>query len=299
MATVKIMLKKLLSNNFKWLFVFSLIIFNFQTAFCNFVEILFLPHSFEETVFMQSIQVLSEGENSCGNNPGGCGMENKKSFSFGCTYWRMQESLSSLALFLPKKFGNLAVKLKYTNFGETDLVGGEPIEVKKESLYSIILHTSLGKEIFLPGLFLGTDVSVGNIKLDNNLTLAGAKFGFIYIINFISTELHLGGVFGSSFCDSKNLEFYGVGFKYFVTEYNTFLNVALNKNNYNFVTANIESEVFKNFIFICGYETSIDESLTNYSFGIKSIQKNFNVSLGTRYNQELGWTISVGLGIKR
>lgn len=275
-----------------------LIFFPFSLSHLFAFEISFLPYTTEETVLMQGIQVLSEGKDACGNNPAGCGMENKKSFSFGYTLWRSEENLYSLGLFLPKKFANIGFKLKYADLGETELVSFEPVNIKKESLYSVIFHTSFGKEIFFPGFYLGVDFSLGGIKLDKNLNLAGSKIGFVYILNFESTELHLGSVLGIDFFDSKNLETYGFGTKYFLPEYRTFLNLSYSKNLYSFITTSIETEIFKNFVFLCGYETTTEKSLTNYSFGLKSVQKNFDIVLGTRYNFELGWTISIGVNIK-
>ncbi len=286
--------------NFSYFFTFSLFhLLTFSPSHLFTFEIPFLPYTPEETVLMQGIQVFSEGKDACGNNPAGCGMENKKSFSFGYTLWNMRENFSSLTLFLPRKFANIGIKLKYSNFGETELVSEEPVNVKKERIYTLVLNTSLGEEMFLPGLFLGIDCSVGRLKFDRDITLTGIKFGGVYVINFVSTELHLCSSLGTNISTNKTLSFYGGGIKYYLPEYNTFLNFSFNKNVYNFITVALETELVKNFIFLCGYETATEKSLTNYSFGLKSVQKNFDIVLGTRYNFELGWTISVGVTVRR
>ncbi len=296
---LKSMLEKLLKNKNLICLTFTFfLVQSFQVVNCGLYEILFLPFSAEETMLMQFVEVLSEGSGSVGNNPAGCGMENKKSFSFGYTHWQMQENLYSLGLFLPQNFANLGFKLQYADFGETELVSEIPIDVKKEKLYSTIFNTSLGKEFFFPGLFLGIDLGLGSVKLDKNLNLISNKIGFVYVLNFPSTELHLGGIVGINFCDTDNLGIYGFGIKYFIPEYRTFVNIAYNKNVYSFITGSFEVEMIKNFGFVLGYETSNEKSLTNYSLGVKFGQKNFDIVLATRYNTELSWTISATVVVR-
>ncbi|MFN3550506.1 MAG: hypothetical protein ACK4WJ_01675 [Endomicrobiia bacterium] len=291
------MLKKLLLNKTK---ILGLIFYFFivEVGMCSYTEILFLPYSSEETVFMQNIQVLSEGDTSLGNNPAGCAMENKKSLSLSYTNFQTKESLYSIGLFLPKNFANIGFRLRYANLGETELVSEQLIDVRKEKLYSTIFNLSFSKEIFLAGLFLGTDFGLGNIKLDKNLNLISSRVGSIYIFNFSSTELHLGSILGINFCDKESLLIYGFGIKYFVPEYKTFLNISYNKNVYSFITTSIEIEAIKDFVLILGYETSNEKSLTNYSLGIKLGQKNFDIVFGVRYNQELAWTTGISLMLK-
>lgn len=293
------MLEKLLKNKNCKIVVFIFILVNSVLFInCSVYETLLLPSSAEETMLMRSLEVLSEGSGSLANNPAGCGMENKKSFSLSYTYWRLKENLYSLGLFLPKNFANLGFKLRYADLGETEFVLEEPINVRKENLYFIIFNTSLGKEIFFPGFFLGIDLGLGSIKLNRNLNLLSSKLGVGYILNFTSTELHLGCSVGITFCDSESLGVYGLGIKYFITEYKTFFNISYTKNVYSFITLGLECELWQNFVLISGYEISNEKSLINYSIGGKIIQKNFDIILATRYNQELNWTTSVSVGIK-
>ncbi|MCX7940229.1 MAG: hypothetical protein N2555_00455 [Endomicrobia bacterium] len=246
---------------------------------------------------MQTLQVLCEGKDGIGNNPAGCGMYNKKSFSFNNTFWRLKENLTSLSLFLPKRFSNLGFKFKYSNLGETELVDEELTSMRKESLYSLFFHTSFGKEVFTSGLYCGIDLGGGKIKLDRDFYSFGFKFGIIYVLSLRSAELHFGCLSGVTVTkDSSYIS--GIGLKYFLPEYRTFLAVSYNKNFSSFITTNIEAELLKNFIIITGYEVSTEKNMTCYSSGMRFIQRNFDISLGVRQNQDLGWTVSVGITIK-
>ena len=262
----------------------------FFPAYGSLFEPYFLAYSAEEVIYMQALNVLSEGKESAGNNAAGCALENKKSVSFGFTYLNFKDNLSNIKLFLPKKFGNLGLSLRYANFGETEFVS-ENFDVKKEKLYSVILNTSLGKEMFIPGLFLGIDLNFGNIKLDETIQTFGTSFGARYIINFVSTELHLGSVFGSYFAKNEDLFFYAFGIKYYLPEYKSFLSLAYNKNIYEFLTTTFEIDLTKNFLFIVGYETM--KGLTNYSVGGKFKIKNFEFVFSTKYNKYLYFTPSL------
>jgi len=271
------------------LLTFNLLLF-LPFSYCSMFETYILPYSAEEVVYMQALNVLSEGKESAGNNAAGCALENKKSVSFGFTYLNFKDNLSNIKLFLPKKFGNLGLSLRYANFGETEFVS-ENFDVKKEKLYSVILNTSLGKEMFIPGLFLGIDLNFGNIKLDETIQTFGTSFGARYIINFVSTELHLGSVFGSYFAKNEDLFFYAFGIKYYLPEYKSFLSLAYNKNIYEFLTTTFEIDLTKNFLFIVGYETM--KGLTNYSVGGKFKIKNFEFVFSTKYNKYLYFTPSL------
>jgi hypothetical protein len=120
--------------------------------------------------------------------------------------------LSNIKLFLPKKFGNLGFLLRYADFGETEFVS-ESFDITKEKLYSLILNTSLGQEIFFPGLFLGFDFNFGNVKLDKTIQTFGFSFGARYIFNFVSTELHFASTIGTNFAEDENLFFLCTWFK--------------------------------------------------------------------------------------
>lgn len=281
-------MKKQKKSNF-----FTVLLFYFLTSslsWCSFFEPYFLPYSAEEVVYMQTLNVLSEGDESCGKNPAGCALENKKSISFGYTYLNFKDNLSSIKLFFPKKFGNLGVSLKYANFGETDFIS-ESLDVKKEKLYSVFLNTSLGKEIFLPGLFLGINFELGSIKLDKTIQTFGFSSGGRYILNFVSTELHFASTLGLNFTEDENLFFYAFGLKYYLPEYKSFLSLTYNKNVYEFLTTTIEVDLTKNFLLIAGYETSKD--LTNYSIGGKFKIKTLELIFSTKYNRYLYFTPSL------
>jgi hypothetical protein len=268
---------------------FQLFVF-FSTSYCSLFEPYFLPYSAEEVVYMQAINVLSEGEESCGKNPAGCALENKKSVSFGYTYLNFKDNLSSIKLFLPGKFSNLGFLLRYADFGDTEFVS-ESFDITKEKLYSIILNTSLGKEIFLPGLFFGVDLNFGNVKLDKAIQTFGCSFGTRYIFNFVSTELHFASTVGTNFAEDENLIFYTFGLKYYLPEYKSFLSLAYNKNVYEFLTTTFELDLAKNFLLIFGYETS--KGLSNYSIGGKFKIKNLEFIFSTRYNTNLYFTPSL------
>jgi hypothetical protein len=268
---------------------FQLFIF-FSTSYCSIFEPYFLPYSAEEVVYMQAINVLSEGEESCAKNPAGCALENKKSISFGYTYLNFKDNLSNIKLFLPKKFGNLGFLLRYADFGETEFVS-ESFDITKEKLYSLILNTSLGKEIFFPGLFLGFDFNFGNVKFDKTIQTFGFSFGARYIFNFVSTELHFASTIGTNFAEDENLFFYAFGLKYYLPEYKSFLSLAYNKNVYEFLTTTFELDLAKNFLLIFGYETS--KGLSNYSIGGKFKIKNLEFIFSTRYNTNLYFTPSL------
>jgi hypothetical protein len=268
---------------------FQLFLF-FSISYCSIFEPYFLPYSAEEVVYMQAINVLSEGEESCGKNPAGCALENKKSVSFGYTYLNFKDNLSSIKLFLPGKFSNLGFLLRYADFGETEFVS-ESFDITKEKLYSIILNTSLGKEIFFTGLFLGFDLNFGNVKLDKAIQTFGCSFGTRYIFNFVSTELHFASTVGTNFAEDENLFFYAFGLKYYIPEYKSFLSLAYNKNVYEFLTTTFELDLAKNFLLIFGYETS--KGLSNYSIGGKFKIKNLEFVFSTRYNTNLYFTPSL------
>jgi len=284
-------------KNFKQLLLFltfslSHLFTFFSPSNCSIFELCFLPYSAEEVVYMQALNVLSEGKESSGKNPAGCALENKKSVSFGYTYLNLKDNLSNIRLFLPKKFGNLGLSLKYADFGETEFVS-ESFDVKKEKLNSLFLNTSLGKEIFFPGLFLGFDFNLGNVKLDKTIRTFGISSGTRYIINFVSTELHLASVLGANFAEDENLFFYTFGLKYYIPEYKSFLSLAYNKNVYEFLTTTFEVDLAKNFLLIFGYETS--KGLSNYSIGGKFKIKNLEFIFSTRYNTNLYFTPSLTL----
>jgi len=268
---------------------FQLFVF-FSTSYCSIFEPYFLPYSAKEVVYMQAINVLSEGEESCGKNPAGCALENKKSISFGYTYLNFKDNLSNIKLFLPKKFGNLSFLLRYADFGETEFVS-ESFDITKEKLYSLILNTSLGKEIFFPGLFLGFDFNFGNVKFDKTIQTFGCSFGARYIFNFVSTELHFASTIGTNFAEDENLFFYALGLKYYLPEYKSFLSLAYNKNVYEFLTTTFELDLAKNFLLIFGYETS--KGLSNYSIGGKFKIRNLELIFSTRYNTNLYFTPSL------
>ena len=268
---------------------FQLFVF-FPTSYCSIFEPYFLSYSAEEVVYMQAMNVLSEGKESCGKNPAGCALENKKSISFGYTYLNFKDNLSSIKLFFPKEFCNLGVSLKYSDFGETEFVS-ESFDITKEKLYSLILNTSLGKEIFFPGLFLGFDFNFGNVKFDKTIQTFGFSFGARYIFNFVSTELHFASTIGANFAEDENLFFYALGLKYYLPEYKSFLSLAYNKNVYEFLTTTFEVDLAKNFLLIFGYETS--KGLSNYSIGGKFKIKNLEFIFSTRYNTNLYFTPSL------
>jgi len=268
---------------------FQLFVF-FSTSYCSIFEPYFLPYSAEEVVYMQAINVLSEGEESCGKNPAGCALENKKFVSIGYTYLNFKDNLSNIKLFLPKKFGNLGFLLRYADFGETEFVS-ESFDITKEKLYSLILNTSLGKEIFFPGLFLGFDFNFGNVKFDKTMQTFGCSFGARYIFNFVSTELHFASTIGTNFAEDENLFFYAFGLKYYLPEYKSFFSLAYNKNVYEFLTTTFEIDLAKNFLLIFGYETS--KGLSNYSIGGKFKIRNLEFIFSTRYNTNLYFTPSL------
>ncbi len=280
-----------MSFNFKLLIinVLSLV----SLSFCSVFELYILPYSAEEVMYMQSLNVLSEGRGSSGRNPAGCALENKKSVSIGYTYLNFKDNLSNIRLFLPKKFCNSEISLKHADFGETEFVS-ENFDVRKEKLYSVILNTALGKEIFLPGLFLGFDLNFSNIKLYKTIHTFGFSFGTRYILNFVSTELHIASNIGVNFAGNENLFFYAFGCKYYLPEYKSFLSLVYNKNVYEFLTATIEVDITKNFLLILGYETS--QGLTNYSVGGKFKIKNLEFIFSTRYNTNLYFTPSLTIG---
>ncbi|MCS7227390.1 MAG: hypothetical protein NZ839_00310 [Endomicrobia bacterium] len=300
------MLKKLLlrnSDNYKIIicelfFIISLQLCNLPHLFCSYVEVLFLPYSTEETILMQGLQVVSEGKYAVGNNPAGCGMDNKRGFSFSSTLWRSQENFHSLTLFLPQKFANFGLKVKYANFTETELVTTDITKIKKENLYSLILHTSFGKEMLTSGLFLGGDIVLGNIKFDESITLGGSKVGFLYMFDFAMSEVYFASSVGMVVCSKEKVVNYSFGLKYLMPYYRTSLFVTYNENIYSFFTVGVEVELKKNLSLVCGYETSFEKSLSNYSFGIKFVKEKVSVSLGTRYNIHLGWITSVEFNSK-
>lgn len=281
-------------TNFKLLFCFSVfLLFYFYTfSSASLFEFYFLPYSAEETVYMQTLNIFSEGKESCGKNPAGCGMENKKSISFGYTYLNLTENLSNIKLFLPQKFGNLCFSLKYGNFGKTEFVS-ENLNITEKTMYSFVFNTSLGKEMFLPSLFLGADFHFGNIKLDQTQQIYGLLFGARYIINFVSTELHIATIFGSSFNKNESLTVYSAGVKYYLPEYKSFLCLTYNKNVYEFLTTTVETELVKNLVLIFGYETT--NGLTNYSFGTKIKTQKFDFFFSILYNINLYFTPSISL----
>ena len=266
----------------------------FSPAYGFLFEPYFLAYSAEETVYMQALKVLSEGKESAGNNPAGCALENKKSVSFGFTSLNLKDNLSSIKLFLPKKIANLVISLKHANFGETEFVS-ENFDVKKDRLYSLILNTSLGKEMFIPGLFLGIDLNFGNMKLDETIQTFGTLCGTRYMINFGSIELHLGSIFGSYFAKNENLFFYAFGIKYYLPEYKSFLSLAYNKNVYEFLTITFEMDLIKNFLLIIGYEAFSRQLNVSYSLGGEFKIKNFEFILSTRYNINLYPTLSLSI----
>jgi len=284
--------KKFVSLIYTFL-TFQLFVF-FPTLYCSIFEPYFLPYSAEEVVYMQAINVLSEGEESCGKNPAGCALENKKSVSFGYTCLNFKDNLSSIKLFLPGKFSNLGFLLRYADFGDTEFVS-ENFDIAKEDLYSLILNTSLGKEIFLPGLFFGVDLNFGNVKLDKTTQTFGCSFGTKYIFNFVSTELHFASNISANFAEDENLFFYAFGLKYYIPEYKSFLSIGYNDNIDKFVTLNIETEFTKSFTFIIGYETTIDSSLTNYSFAVNIKKRPVEIVGSTKYNPNFCWTTGVSI----